>query len=187
MRWHKSRDNGVKAGGKSPLIPWTAGQARASCALLLTMLKICSYPTLLENNQALPPTTLHRILYALWGCCCFRGPWIYTKDIARKGGNNVASLLMHHLDHHGISITKEPYMELKFVLDIVVERTSTDKSWGRYTSLSIIKMLLLLEPSFLWRPHKECMQQTVQHNEKAIQEDKLLHSRWSTCQHRREI
>jgi hypothetical protein len=45
--------------------------------------------------------------------------WIYTEDIAKKGGNNVASLLMHHLEHHGIieASTVEPFMELNFIMD----------------------------------------------------------------------
>jgi hypothetical protein len=47
--------------------------------------------------------------------------WIYTEDTAKKGGNNVASLLMQQLEHHGIveraTTTGEPFKELNFVMD----------------------------------------------------------------------
>ena len=45
--------------------------------------------------------------------------WIYTEDQAKKGGNNVASLLMKHLEHQGIiaqSLT-EPFKEINLVMD----------------------------------------------------------------------
>jgi hypothetical protein len=45
--------------------------------------------------------------------------WMYTEAMAKKGGNNVASLLMHHLEHHGIvqQSTQEPFKELNFIMD----------------------------------------------------------------------
>jgi hypothetical protein len=46
--------------------------------------------------------------------------WMYTEEHAKKGGNNVASLLMHHLEHHGFleeARTKGPFKELNFVMD----------------------------------------------------------------------
>jgi hypothetical protein len=43
--------------------------------------------------------------------------WLYTEATAKKGGNNVASLLMNHLDHYGIASTGEPYKEINFVMD----------------------------------------------------------------------
>jgi hypothetical protein len=45
--------------------------------------------------------------------------WMYTEDTAKKGGNNVASLLMNHLEDHGIvqqSLAK-PFKELNFIMD----------------------------------------------------------------------
>jgi hypothetical protein len=46
--------------------------------------------------------------------------YMYTEDTAKKGGNNVASLLMHHLEHHGIveqSVAQGPFKELNFIMD----------------------------------------------------------------------
>jgi hypothetical protein len=45
--------------------------------------------------------------------------WMYTEATAKKGGNNVASLLMHHLEHHGFvqQATEEPFKELNFIMD----------------------------------------------------------------------
>jgi hypothetical protein len=46
--------------------------------------------------------------------------YIYTEDVGRKGGNNVASLLMLHLERTGIfneAATKGPLKELNFVMD----------------------------------------------------------------------
>jgi hypothetical protein len=43
--------------------------------------------------------------------------WMYGEDIAKKGGNNVASLLMKHLEHHDIATTAEPFKELNFIMD----------------------------------------------------------------------
>jgi hypothetical protein len=47
--------------------------------------------------------------------------WMYTEATAKKGGNNVASLLIHHLAHHGIiadaEATGEPFKELNFIMD----------------------------------------------------------------------
>jgi hypothetical protein len=47
--------------------------------------------------------------------------WIYTEDTAKKGGNNMVSLRMQQLQHHGIveqaTATGEPFKELNFVMD----------------------------------------------------------------------
>jgi hypothetical protein len=45
--------------------------------------------------------------------------YIYTEDIVRKGGNNVASLLMLHLQSHITAATtmSEPFKELNLVFD----------------------------------------------------------------------
>jgi hypothetical protein len=46
--------------------------------------------------------------------------YIYNEDLAKKGGNNVTSLLMHHLHRKGIlqeAATKGPFKELNFVMD----------------------------------------------------------------------
>jgi hypothetical protein len=44
--------------------------------------------------------------------------YMYTEDTAKKGGNNMASLLMHHLDQHGIiQQATQPFKELNFVMD----------------------------------------------------------------------
>jgi hypothetical protein len=46
--------------------------------------------------------------------------YVYAEDIAKKGGNNVVSLLMLHLQHNGImqeAATKDPFKELNFVVD----------------------------------------------------------------------
>jgi hypothetical protein len=45
--------------------------------------------------------------------------WMYTEATAKKGGNNVASLLMHHLDHRGIveQSAQEPFKELNLIMD----------------------------------------------------------------------
>ena len=45
--------------------------------------------------------------------------WIYMEDQAKKGGNNVASLLMHHLHYKGIVAESavEPFKELNLVMD----------------------------------------------------------------------
>jgi hypothetical protein len=46
--------------------------------------------------------------------------YMYTEDTAKKGGNNVASLLMYHLDNHGIpqqATAQEPFKELNFIMD----------------------------------------------------------------------
>jgi hypothetical protein len=44
---------------------------------------------------------------------------LYTEATAKKGGNNVASLLMHHLEHHGFvqQSTDKPFKELNFIMD----------------------------------------------------------------------
>jgi hypothetical protein len=46
--------------------------------------------------------------------------WIYTEEDAKKGGNNVASLMMRQLQHKGIvaeATTTEPFKEINFVMD----------------------------------------------------------------------
>jgi hypothetical protein len=46
--------------------------------------------------------------------------FIYPEDVAKKGGNNVASLLMLHLQQQGIidqAVTTEPFKELNLVMD----------------------------------------------------------------------
>jgi hypothetical protein len=45
--------------------------------------------------------------------------WVYTEEDAKKGGNNVASLMMHHLHHKGIiqQAATEPFKEINFVMD----------------------------------------------------------------------
>ena len=45
--------------------------------------------------------------------------WIYMEDQGKKGGNNVASLLMHHLQYKGIVAKSavEPFKELNLVMD----------------------------------------------------------------------
>jgi hypothetical protein len=44
--------------------------------------------------------------------------YIYTEDVAKKGGNNVASLLMHHIDKFlETATTGEPFKELNFIFD----------------------------------------------------------------------
>jgi hypothetical protein len=43
--------------------------------------------------------------------------YIYTEDVAKKGGNIVASLLMHHFDRTGVSATTEPFKEINIVMD----------------------------------------------------------------------
>jgi hypothetical protein len=64
--------------------------------------------------------------YSPMSCYCFGvvdaskdhlSAWMYTEDVAKKGGNNVASLLMHHLDYYGISKTTEPFKELNLIMD----------------------------------------------------------------------
>jgi hypothetical protein len=41
--------------------------------------------------------------------------YIYTEDVAKKGGNIVASLLMHHLE--AFTATTEPFKEINIVMD----------------------------------------------------------------------
>jgi hypothetical protein len=46
--------------------------------------------------------------------------YIYNEDMAKKGGNNVASLLMYHLERKGIlqeAKDKGPFKELNIVMD----------------------------------------------------------------------
>jgi hypothetical protein len=42
--------------------------------------------------------------------------YIYTEDVGKKGGNNVASLLMAHIDNV-VANAEEPFKELNFVFD----------------------------------------------------------------------
>ncbi|CAB9505274.1 unknown protein [Seminavis robusta] len=43
--------------------------------------------------------------------------YTYTEDIAKKGGNNVASLLWHHLWLQKVLSTDEPFKEITFIFD----------------------------------------------------------------------
>ena len=43
--------------------------------------------------------------------------YMYPEDIGKKGGNNVASLLMRHLHRTSIATTAEPFKEINFVMD----------------------------------------------------------------------
>jgi hypothetical protein len=47
--------------------------------------------------------------------------WVYTEEDAKKGGNNVASLMLQHLQHKGIielvSSSGEAFKEINFVMD----------------------------------------------------------------------
>jgi hypothetical protein len=67
--------------------------------------------------------------YSPMSCYCFGvvdasrdhlSAWLYTEDVAKKGGNNVASLLMHHLDHQQVTTAADatgPFKEINFVFD----------------------------------------------------------------------
>jgi hypothetical protein len=67
--------------------------------------------------------------YSPLSCYCFGvvdasidhlSAWLYTEDTAKKGGNNVASLLMHHLVHHKVveeSVATGPFKEINLVMD----------------------------------------------------------------------
>jgi len=65
----------------------------------------------------------------------FLSGYVYTEDVAKKGGNNVASLLLLHLKRNGFMATTEPFKDITFIFD---------NCGGQNKNRMVLRLLFLL-------------------------------------------